>query len=232
VARAAEGAMRDAESLLERLLVGGEAITAAAVEDALGLPPRERLAALADALVAGDLARLLPQAGDLYRAGFAPRTVAEQLARTLRDRLVGALASGAADEARLVALLHALDEEQERFGRRDDLYALEVALIKASRAGRPAAAEDRARPAREAAPAAAPHESAPPPPPPVDPHPGAGRRPAADAAAEPGAHAGGGPGAQTGGAAEQDADAPPPSASAAGATPPAQDGAGERRSFS
>ncbi|HLV10925.1 MAG TPA: DNA polymerase III subunit gamma/tau [Trueperaceae bacterium] len=263
VARAAEGAMRDAESLLERLLVGGEAITAAAVEDALGLPPRERLAALADALVAGDLARLLPQAGDLYRAGFAPRTVAEQLARTLRDRLVGALASGAADEARLVALLHALDEEQERFGRRDDLYALEVALIKASRAGRPAAAEDRARPAREAAPAAAPHEgtastrqpapaappepaerqrpaaapaaapeSAPPPPPPFDPHPGAGRRPAADAAAEPGAHAGGGPGAQTGGAAEQDADAPPPSASAAGATPPAQDGAGERRSFS
>src|SRR5690606_18491574 len=198
--------------------------------------------------------RLLPQAGDLYRAGFAPRTVAEQLARTLRDRLVGALASGAADEARLVALLHALDEEQERFGRRDDLYALEVALIKASRAGRPAGEAapaaaphegtastrqpapaappepaERQRPA--AAPAAAP-ESAPPPPPPFDPHPGAGRRPAADAAAEPGAHAGGGPGAQTGGAAEQDADAPPPSASAAGATPPAQDGAGERRSFS
>src|SRR5690606_17236247 len=127
-ARGAGGAMRDAESLLEGLLVGGEAITAAAVEDAPGLPPRERLAALADARVAGDLARLLPQAGDLYRAGFAPRTVAEQLARTLRDRLVGALASGAADEARLVALLHALDEEQERFGRRDDLYALEVAL--------------------------------------------------------------------------------------------------------
>src|SRR5690606_18423598 len=70
VARAAEGAMRDAESLLERLLVGGGPVTADAAEDALGLPPRDRLRALADALVAGDLARLLPEAGDLYRAGF------------------------------------------------------------------------------------------------------------------------------------------------------------------
>ncbi|HZW28781.1 MAG TPA: DNA polymerase III subunit gamma/tau [Trueperaceae bacterium] len=150
VARAAEGAMRDAESLLERLLVGGGPITAAAAEDALGLPPRERLVELADALVAGDLARLLPQAGELYRAGFAPRTVAEQLGRTLRDRLHEALAAGHADEARLVALIHALDDELERFSRRDDLYGLEVALIKAVEAGRATGGS----PARGEAPAA------------------------------------------------------------------------------
>jgi len=159
VARAAEGAMRDAESLLERLIVGGGPVTAAAAEDALGLPPRERLVELSDALLDADLARLLPRAGDLYRAGFAPRTVAEQLGRTLRDRLHEALASGSADEARLVAVISALDGELERFNRRDDLYGLEVALIKAAAAGRPGAVaaapearEDRRRPAdRQAA---------------------------------------------------------------------------------
>lgn len=135
VARAADGAMRDAESLLERLLVAGGKVTAEDAEDALGLPPRERLVGLAQALLDGDLAVTLTAAGDLYRSGFAPRTVAEQLGRTLRDLLHDALKSDAAeDRGRLVRLIHALDDEHERFVRRDDLYALEVALIKASNA--------------------------------------------------------------------------------------------------
>ena len=136
VARAADGAMRDAESLLERLLVSGGKVTARDAEDALGLPPRERLFGLAHALLAGDLAVTLTAAGDLYRSGFAPRTVAEQLGRTLRDLLHEALKGDAEDDrGRLVRLIHALDDEHERFVRRDDLYALEVALIKAANAG-------------------------------------------------------------------------------------------------
>src|SRR5690606_36350348 len=99
-------------------------------------PPRERLFGLAQALLEGDLAVTLTAAGDLYRSGFAPRTVAEQLGRTLRDLLHEALKGDAAeDRGRLVRLIHALDDEHERFVRRDDLYALEVALIKASNAG-------------------------------------------------------------------------------------------------
>ena len=173
VARAADGGMRDAESLLDRLLVAGTRITSAAAEDALGLPPRERLAALADALLGFDLERLLALAGDLYRAGYAPRTIAEQLGRTLRDRLHELLggtsetafgdergdakavsrrgegrgdasaAAGApvdpAEQERLVRLIHALDDEHDRFSRRNDLYSLEVALIKAGNALRPQA---------------------------------------------------------------------------------------------
>ncbi|MCO5172839.1 MAG: DNA polymerase III subunit gamma/tau [Trueperaceae bacterium] len=137
VARSADGGMRDAESLLDRLLAGGESITLQRAEDALGLPPHERLRAMAEALAEGDLQGLLEQASGLYRAGFAPRTLAEQLARTLRDALHARLAGTpwlelAEDD--LLRLLHALDDEQERFVRHDDLYSLEVALIKARNA--------------------------------------------------------------------------------------------------
>ena len=139
VARAADGGMRDAESLLDRLLVTGETVTAAMAEDALGLPPQDRLVAMGEALVTDDLVRLLEEAGQLYRSGYAPRTVAEQLTRSLRDRLQGTLrpaaetaTDAAADEkSALLKLIHALDDEHDRFSRRNDLYSLEVALIKA-----------------------------------------------------------------------------------------------------
>ncbi len=137
VARSADGGMRDAESLLERLLASGEAVTLVRTEDALGLPPHERLRAMASALANGDLASLLAEADALYRAGFAPRTVADQLARSLRDALHARLAGEpwlAAGEDDLLRLLHALDDEQERFVRHDDLYSLEIALIKARNA--------------------------------------------------------------------------------------------------
>ena len=148
VARSADGGMRDAESLLDRLLVAGSRITAESAEDALGLPPRDLLLALADALMAFDLEPLLGKAGELYRAGFAPRTVAEQLGRSLRDRLHELLggpsevrggsraesAAVAGEQDRLVRLIQALDDEHDRFTRRNDLYSLEVALIKAGNA--------------------------------------------------------------------------------------------------
>lgn len=148
VARAADGGMRDAESLLDRLLVTGEKITAAAAEDALGLPPQDRLYAMSDALLSADLAGLLDQAGVLYRSGYAPRTIAEQLTRVLRDRLQELLRAGRAAKKNagkrddMLKLIHALDDEHDRFSRRNDLYSLEVALIKGSNAVRFAAGSD------------------------------------------------------------------------------------------
>ncbi|MEX2543440.1 MAG: DNA polymerase III subunit gamma/tau [Trueperaceae bacterium] len=156
VARAADGAMRDAESLLERLLTPGSTITLASAEEALGLPPVHRMQRLATALAEADLASLLSEAEALYRDGFAPRSLAENLGTVLRDALrtdvigadviradviradvVGADVAGAPaafrlplERAALMRLIHALDDEQDRFIRRDDLYSLEVALIK------------------------------------------------------------------------------------------------------
>lgn len=135
IARSADGGMRDAESLLDRLLVKGEALDRAAAESALGLPSQERLALMGTALLGADLNALLAEAGTLYRDGYAPRTVSEQLARAVRDELHRVLAGNAtwvgSDRTALLTLLHALDDESERFVRQNDLYALEVALIKA-----------------------------------------------------------------------------------------------------
>ena len=136
VARAADGAMRDGESLLERLLTSGEKITQQGVEDALGLPPQERMRSLAACLVSAQLAQVFDLSGKLYHDGFAPSSLASHLTETLRDALLNKV-TGAGDftlnlaENDLLRVIHALDDEQERFTRRDDLFGLEVALIKA-----------------------------------------------------------------------------------------------------
>lgn len=141
IARAADGAMRDAESLLERLLAPGSTVTLRAAEDALGLPPIHRMQRLATALATADLEGLLGEAESLYRHGFAPRSLAENLAVVLRDALrtqvLEAAGKGSGEgftlpleQDALLRLLHVLDDELERFVRRDDLYSLEVSLIK------------------------------------------------------------------------------------------------------
>src|SRR5690625_7444236 len=91
IARSADGAMRDAESLLERLLVPDSTITVQAVTDALGLPPAERLEERARSVAAADAGAALSNAAGLYHDGFAPRSLAERLTVTLRDALVNAL---------------------------------------------------------------------------------------------------------------------------------------------
>ncbi len=157
VARAADGAMRDAESLLERLLATGAAITLQDTESALGLPPQTRVQALATHLVNRNLNALLGEASALYRDGFAPRSLAERLALTLRSALYTQVGlddgfSLPIEQDALLRTIHALDDEMERFVRYDDLFSLEVALIKAGNV----LSENAPRPIGESVPAEAP----------------------------------------------------------------------------
>ena len=136
VARAADGAMRDAESLLERLLASGQTITVKDTERALGLPPQTRMQTLARSLAERDLNTMLGEASALYRDGFAPRSLAERLTLELRNALYTQVGldegfSLTLGEDDLLRVIHALDDEMERFVRYDDLFSLEVALIKA-----------------------------------------------------------------------------------------------------
>ncbi|MEZ4607649.1 MAG: DNA polymerase III subunit gamma/tau [Deinococcales bacterium] len=137
VAASADGAMRDGESLLERLLSLGRPISRHDAEEALGLPPEARIQALARHLTEQNLKALLAEASQLYRDGFAPRSLAERLKHTLRHALYQQLGVKGYEfslklaEKDLLRVIHALDDEADRFVRYDDLFSLEVALMKA-----------------------------------------------------------------------------------------------------
>ncbi len=137
IARAADGAMRDGESLLERLLASGEPnLTLEMVEGALGLPPQDRVEALAMSLARGDTKRLMQNLTAFYSDGFAPRTITERVKIALRDQLHAqlGLSKNVAEtfgEVHLLRLIRALDEEDGRFARASDLMALEMAFTKA-----------------------------------------------------------------------------------------------------
>ena len=137
IGRLADGAMRDGESLLERMLAAGQVVTRTAVEEALGLPPGERVRGIAAALVAADAGAALSGAGQLYRDGFAARTVVEGLVSALGAALHAELGLGGdgriegATVPRLLRLQAALDEQEARFARSADGQSLELALTHA-----------------------------------------------------------------------------------------------------
>ncbi|MBF6593769.1 MAG: DNA polymerase III subunit gamma/tau [Thermaceae bacterium] len=136
VARMADGAMRDAESLLDRLLTLEGIITLAQTEAALGLPPQEALFALAEALDRGQIKEALEQSQQLYTQGFAARTLAQGLLEALRAGMYGRMGLGVgphlnASEDRLVVAMTALDEALERLLKRSDALSLELAVLAA-----------------------------------------------------------------------------------------------------
>ena len=124
MARSADGAMRDGESLLERMLAGGEpALTLSLVEGALGLPPQDRLKALGIALAKGDGAAVFSGLGALYSDGFAPRTITERTKIALRDALHeqlnvdGSRSKGQPDDSNFDAALLLKRSEERRVGK-------------------------------------------------------------------------------------------------------------------
>ena len=139
VARMADGAMRDAESLLDRLLTLEGTITLVQTEAALGLPPQESLFAVAEALDRGQIKGALEQSQHLYTQGFAARTLAQGLLEAIRAGLYGRMGLGVGPhldhpEDRLVAAMTALDEALERLLKRSDALSLELAVLAAYQA--------------------------------------------------------------------------------------------------
>ncbi|HET9554802.1 MAG TPA: DNA polymerase III subunit gamma/tau, partial [Anaeromyxobacteraceae bacterium] len=151
VARAAEGGMRDALSLLDRVRAAcGDAPSDDEVAEALGVVDVAAISRMAGALVARDGAALLAEIAALHERGLEMKRVAEELSRHLRDVVVAKLApeapldlpdaelaevkaqAAAAAPAQLVrlfdlaqrAVLEAKQAEQPR-------HALEVALLEA-----------------------------------------------------------------------------------------------------
>ncbi len=118
VARLGNGSMRDALSLLDRLLAGGETrLTLALLEALLGLPDRELIGRLVDALAEGDPATALARADDLLRKGASVDVLLDALLLRLRDLMILAACGG---QTPLVELSDAAKaEDLARAGRFD-----------------------------------------------------------------------------------------------------------------
>ncbi len=89
VARLGNGSMRDALSLLDRLLATGEKhLTVKLLEELLGLPERDLLSGLIDAMADGDPAAALARTNDLLSKGISGDLILEALVLRLRDLMV------------------------------------------------------------------------------------------------------------------------------------------------
>ncbi len=119
VARLGDGSMRDALSLLDRLLAGGpDRLAMEDMEERLGLPPRAAVLALADAVAAANATAGLEAANGLVAAGIAPDRALTELAGVLRSALVAGacgedsplIEDGEDGRARAAAHAAALDE--------------------------------------------------------------------------------------------------------------------------
>ena len=89
VARLGNGSMRDALSLLDRLLATGQKhLTVEALEQLLGLPDRTLIAELVDAFADGDPATALERVEALLSRGISADQLLTSLADRLRDLMV------------------------------------------------------------------------------------------------------------------------------------------------
>ena len=141
VARLGNGSMRDALSLLDRLMASGEkTLTVGLLEELLGLPSRELVGRLIDALATGEPGKSLEAADGLLRTGTSIDQVLETLLERLRDLLVLAACGAATDLVELSA--DAREAEAERSRRFDGAGLVHmIALIEnVQRAARGAAA--------------------------------------------------------------------------------------------
>jgi len=89
LARSADGSLRDALSLLDRVRAfGGGAVDEAAVAEVLGLPPQEAVRAIWQALAAGDAAAAVAQVREEERIGRDPAALYDGLVQLLEALLL------------------------------------------------------------------------------------------------------------------------------------------------
>ncbi|MCW5775850.1 MAG: DNA polymerase III subunit gamma/tau [Phycisphaeraceae bacterium] len=89
VSRLGNGSMRDALSLLDRLMAAGEPrLTVTLLEELLGLPDRTLVGALIDAFAEGDAGAALDRTAELLAKGVGVEQLLETLMGRLRDVMI------------------------------------------------------------------------------------------------------------------------------------------------
>ncbi len=143
LARLADGAMRDALSLLDTCASLGGRIDEQTVARLTGLANRDYLFELADCIGGGDLRGAFVKLGELYENSLDPTRLCTELIRHMRNLLMVQLAGRA-------ALRDCTDEEIERYRQQSGRFAPEKLLwmlrIMGETADRLASASDRMLP--------------------------------------------------------------------------------------
>ncbi len=89
IARLGNGSMRDALSLLDRMLAIGETpLTAALLEQMLGLPDRQMMFQLVEAMHSGDVAATLKRADELMKRSISQDQFTQTLIEHLRQLML------------------------------------------------------------------------------------------------------------------------------------------------
>ncbi len=89
IAKLGNGSMRDALSLLDRLIAtGAQPLTTAILEEMFGMPAAQRTLELADALAAGQVALALQHVDAMLQAGIAQEQLVETLIEHLRQLML------------------------------------------------------------------------------------------------------------------------------------------------
>ncbi len=166
LARAADGALRDALSLLDQCAAhgAGAAIDEIAARDVLGYAGAGPMLAWAESIANGDLAGALGHLDAFYRAGREVSSMLDELSLLLRDALLAAL-TGPGGEMRemahlftrqqLIGHLLLIQETQARLARSvNKRLEAELCLIRLCSSEREAASAPASEPARAAFPTA------------------------------------------------------------------------------
>ncbi|MGB9792817.1 MAG: DNA polymerase III subunit gamma/tau [Thermacetogeniaceae bacterium] len=151
IARLSGGALRDALGLLDQAVsYGGGRVRAADVEALAGIPKREALESLIEAVRQGKTSSALEQLEELFARGYDPRQVLYQLIDCVRDSLLSRGCPDADAEWFAAALRLLAEADSDMRGHiRPDL-ALELAIVRLAdpsplgRRGAGAAARDAA----------------------------------------------------------------------------------------
>ncbi|MCL1795811.1 MAG: DNA polymerase III subunit gamma/tau [Clostridia bacterium] len=124
IARSAEGALRDALSLLDTCLAyGGGSVDAALVREVLGSADRGFLFAFVDRLIQSDIAGTITGIDELMRSGRDPQVFTRDVTGHLRALLIAKVTGDAFGK-----LLDLADAEAEEFKRQGDRVSRERLL--------------------------------------------------------------------------------------------------------
>ena len=122
LARLGNGSMRDALSLLDRLIATGESpLTAETLENMLGLPDQQLVADLVDAVAASDVGAALEKTNELLGRGIGQDQLVEVLIDRLRQLM---LLAACGDDSELVEMSDEARQQAVEQARRFDANAL------------------------------------------------------------------------------------------------------------